>query len=258
MCPFFCMHWLHSLDQIVYRLGAACFTHTEFARVLYELREDRKHAMASAFAESLRSQSRQEQSRKTLSVKDETPTNILRAKAVMMEDGSRHLIARPALEAARIELLMIETVLADVEPFVHGTIPLAFHAIQKIENTLAVLWKGFIETRAYNQLSIDSLSDMLLRGIHPPDYTSVTDRVTFLQTFNQSPHKSMTPNVLDQLYARAIQVLEESPLLIAYNDALTLDYNNEAFRGILPSSVTTIEPLADCKGLGMLTRNPTA
>jgi hypothetical protein len=214
--------------------------------------------MASAFAESLRSQSRQEQSRKTLSLKDETPTNTLRAKAVMMEDGARHLIARPALEAARIELLMIETVLAEVEPDVHGEIPLAFHACQHIETTLAVLWKGFIETKTYTQLSFDTCSDMLLRGLTVPDYSGVTDRVTFLQTFNQTSHKSVTPKVLDQLYARAIRVLENSPLLIAYKDALSLEYNDEAFRGILPTSIATIEPIKDCKGLSMPTPNQSA
>lgn len=243
---------------MVYRLGAACFTQTEFARVLYELREDRKHAMASAFAESLRSQSRQEQSRKTFAAKDETPTNTLRAKAVVMEDSARHLIARPAFEAARIELLMIETVLAEVEPDVHGEIPLAFHACQKIENTLAVLWKGFVETNVYTQLSFDTRSDLLLRGLTIPDYTNVTDRDTFLKTFNHSPHKSVTSNVLDQLYARAIQVLEISPLLISYKDALSLELTDESFRGIIPTSIATIQPIKDCKGLGMLPPNSSA
>lgn len=213
--------------------------------------------MASAYSESLRSQSRQEQSRKTLSDKKESPTNTLRAKAVLLEDGSRHLIARPALEAARIELLMIETVLAQVEPHVHGPIPFAFHACQSLENTLALYWKGFIETRTYTQLSFDTLSDMLLRGLTPPDYTNVSDRASFLIKFNQTPHKSMTPNGLDQLFAAAIQVLENSPLLIAYKDALTLDYNNAAFRGILPESIESFEPVKDCKGHGMLTCDST-
>lgn len=235
------MHWLHSLDQMVYRLGAQCFTITEYARVLYELREDRKHAMASAFAESKRSESRQELSATVLKDVKESTTNKLRHTATVIEDGARHVIARPAFEAARIELLFIESLVAQTEPHVTGSIPFAFYACQKIENNLAVQWRAYVEFRTYAAINADTLSDLFARGLEVPHFDGVTDRNTFLSQFNHSDHKSMDLTFMDQLYASAFQVLENSHELERYTQALNIGFDDATFRGILPTSVRTLD-----------------
>lgn len=242
---FVFMHWLHSADQMVYRLGAQCFTITEFARVLYELREDRKHALAAAFAESKRSESRQELSKTVLNDSQESATNKLRHTATVIEDGARHVIARPAFEAGRIELLLIEHLIREVLPHVNGSIPFTFHTCQKSENILALQWRAYVEYRTFAAFNADTLSDMLSRGVVVPDFTDVTDRDSFLSKFNTSAHKSLTLAVMDQLYASAIQVLENSHELERYSQALTLGYDDATFQGVLPTSVRTIDAIKD-------------
>lgn len=242
---FVFMHWLHSADQMVYRLGAACFTTTEFARVLYELREDRKHAMASAFAESKRSASRQELSSTVLNDKKEIASNKLRHTATVIEDCARHVIARPAFEAARIELLLIEHLIEEIRPLVFGSIPLTFHTCQKSENILALQWRAYVEFRTFNAFNADTLSDLLSRGVDVPDFTDVLDRDTFLHVFNTSEHESLTLAVMDRLYASAIQVLENSQELLSYSQALELGYDDSTFQGVLPTGIRTIEPIKD-------------
>lgn len=243
---FVFMHWLHSADQMVYRLGAQCFTITEFARVLYELREDRKHALASAYAESKRSASRQELSRVVTEDPKETPSNKLRHLATVIEDGARYVIARPAFEAARIELLLIEHLIAEILPNVSGSIPLAFHACQKTENILALQWRAYVEFRTFGALNADTLSDMLSRGVNVPDFSDVTDRDSFLSKFNTSAYKSMTTLLMDQLYASIFPVLEKSHELARYSEALTLGYDDATFQGVLPAGVRTIDAIKDC------------
>lgn len=248
------MHWLHSLDHIVYRLGAACFTQTEFARVLYELREDRKHAMAIAFAESHRSAFRQTSAQLSIDDKEETKANRLRAQATIMEDGARNLIARPAFVAAQIELMAIEYILSVVEQYV-ANIPYDFIAVQRTENTLALYWKAFVEMRSYNgQINFDTRSEILGRGLTLPTFEKMETRADFLQFFQQNPMwrtswKLLSSDDLDLFYIGALQQIEKSPLVKSYMDALTDANNDPAFLGSLPESIRTLEPVADCKRL---------
>lgn len=243
------MHWLHSLDHIVYRLGAACFTQTEFARVLYELREDRKHAMAIAFAESHRSAFRQTAANLSLDDKEETKANRLRAQATIMEDGARSLIARPAFVAAQIELKAIEYILSLVEPNV-ANIPYDFIAVQRTENTLALYWKAFVEMRSYNgQINFDTRSEILGRGLTLPKFDGIETRDNFLFHFNTGDHKSLTLRDLEFFYVTALQQIEKSPLVNSYMEALTDANNDPAFLGSLPEGIRTLEPIADCKRL---------
>jgi hypothetical protein len=243
------MHWLHSLDHIVYRLGAACFTQTEFARVLYELREDRKHAMAIAFAESHRSAFRQTAANLSLDDKEETKANRLRAQATIMEDGARSLIARPAFVAAQIELKAIEYILSLVEPNV-ANIPYDFIAVQRTENTLALYWKAFVEMRTYNgQINFDTRSEILGRGLTLPKFDGIETRDNFLHEFNRGDHKALTLRDLEFFYITALQQIEKSPLVNSYMEALTDANNDPAFLGSLPESIRTLEPVADCKRL---------
>lgn len=245
------MHWLHSLDQIVYRLGAACFTQTEFARVLYELREDRKHAMAIAFAESHRSAFRQTAAQTSLDDKQESQANRLRAQATIMEDGARVLITRPAFVAAQIELAAIEYILSLVEPDVKN-IPYDFIAVQRTENTLALYWKAFVEVRSYNgQINFDTRSEILGRGLTLPKFDGIETRDNFLHEFNRGDYKSLTLHDLEHLYVGALQHIEKSTLVKSYMDALTDANRSPAFLGSVPEISQPLEPIAVGKRLGV-------
>lgn len=245
------MHWLHSLDQIVYRLGAACFTHTEFARVLYELREDRKHAMAIAFAESHRSAFRQTAAQVSLDDKQESPANRLRAQATVMEDGARVLITRPAFVAAQIELMAIEHILSNVEQYVVN-IPFDFIAVQRTENTLALYWKAFVETQTYNgQINFDTRSEILGRGLTLPKFEEIETRGQFLERFNESEYRALTASDLQHYYAEALQQIKKSTLVNSYMDALTDANNSPAFLGSIPEISQPLEPIAVGKRLGV-------
>lgn len=197
--------------------------------------------MSSAFAESKRSESRQSLSRTVLSDVRETDTNKLRHTATVIEDSARHIIAYPAFEAARIELLFIESLIEQVTPHVHGSIPLAFYTCQRMENSLAVLWRAYVDHRAFGAFNADTLSDLLARGIDPPDFSNVTNRDEFLQKFNTSDHTSMTLRFMENLYVSAIQVLEKSQELLNYTQALTIGFDDATFQGVLPTSVRTLD-----------------
>lgn len=246
------MHWLHSLDQIVYRLGAACFTQTEFARVLYELREDRKHAMAIAFAESHRSAFRQTAAQTSLDDKQESQANRLRAQATIMEDGARVLITRPAFVAAQIELAAIEYILSLVEPDVKN-IPYDFIAVQRTENTLALYWKAFVEVRSYNgQINFDTRSEILGRGLTLPKFDEIETRGQFLARFNEhSKYKALSASDLQHYYVEALQQIEKSTLVKSYMDALTDANRSPAFLGSVPEISQPLEPIAVGKRLGV-------
>lgn len=201
--------------------------------------------MASAFAESKRSASRQELSRVVLDDKKETASNKLRHTATAIEDSARHVIARPAFEAARIELLLIDHLIEEIRPHVFGSIPLTFHTCQKTENILALQWRAYVEFRTFNAFNADTLSDLLSRGVEIPTFADVRDRDTFLQQFNTSEHKSLTLAVMDRLHASAIQVLENSQELLSYSQALELGYDDTTFQGVQPTGIRTIAPIKD-------------
>lgn len=245
------MHWLHSVDQIIYRLGSACFTYTEFARLLYELREDRRHALAMAHAESHRSGSRQTLSTEVVKDKEETQANKLRAQATILEDGARNLIALPALYAARLELKSIEFILTQVEPHVRN-IPFAFQECQQLENTLALLWKYHLEMRTYNQPTFDTLSEISARGLVCPNLSNwEISRDNFLNNYSSSSiatHKLLRTPDLHGFYALTIEHLKaDDDLLIAkYTEALTDEYSSQAVLGLPPTGIRTF---ATAKGL---------
>lgn len=245
------MHWLHSVDQIVYRLGASCFTLTEFARLLFELREDRKHALASAHAESHRSASRQTLSEDVLKDKSEKPNNKLRAQATLLEDGARSLIAVPALYAARIELQAIEHIIALTLPHVSGKIPYVFQACQNLENTLALYWKAFLETRTYHAISFDTQSELFARGLTLPDFGEINGRDDFLRMFSvRYPEPLLTTNLLKSFYDSALENIKQDDLglLDKYAESLNDDYHKKAFLGISPDGIRTFATVTSDQG----------
>ena len=203
--------------------------------------------MAMAYAESKRSASRQELSQTVADDPKETPTNKLRHLASVIEDSARHIIARPAFEAARIELLLIEHFIAEILPAVEGPIPLVFHTCQNIENTLALQWRAYVEFRAFNACNAETISDLLARGLDVPEFSGVKNRDTFLHQFNTSTtHKSLTLAVMDGLHTSAIRVLENSRELERYAQALELGYDDTTFQGVLPKGIRTIDAIKDC------------
>lgn len=233
---------------MVYRVGGACFTYTEFARVLHEMLEDRKFAISSGCAESYRSEGRRVASNVALKNSGETETMKLRAQATLLEDSSRYLIALPSLQAAKVELHLIEKLLTAVMQKVTDDIPYAFHACQKNENTLGLQWRGFIETLTYQTVSADTLSELFARGLPRPDYTDVADRSQFLEKFNTSRYASLAPSDLDDLYGCALADLQESPLLLDYKNALTLGSQNAPILGIGNDSPRILQPVAEIAG----------
>ena len=246
------MHWLHSVDQIVYRLGAACFTQTEFARVLYELREDRKHAMAMTYAETNRSGFRQVSAQLSMQDKEESEANKLRAKATLMEDGARALITRPAYIAAQIELDLIEHILSLVD-FDRSAVPYIFHAVQHDENNLALCWKAFIEQKAFNAMSFDTHSEILARGITLPDFGQTQTRDEFLRLFSDGEHwPLMLTASLKMFHFHAMLRLENDTkgLLASYKEALNDAEKSTAFLGCEPENIQTLEPATEAKRLG--------
>jgi len=248
--PFSCMHWLHSADQIVYRLGASCFTHTEFARVLYELREDRKHAMSIAFAESQRSAFRQTGASEIVKDSQETKANKLRAEATLIEDGARALLARPSFVAAQIELGIIETLIPLLQ-FESDNVPYTFHECQRHENTVALFWKAYVEHQTFSQISFDTRSEILSRGIGLPNFDNISTRDAFLDTFHAQRvgHKALFSHDLEHLYVAAMNFVKASPLLERYREALTDADKNTVFLGTIPQGIRALEPVAEDKRL---------
>lgn len=233
---------------MVYRVGGACFTYTEFARVLHEMLEDRKFAISSGCAESYRSEGRRVASNVALKNSGETETMKLRATATLLEDSSRHLIALPSLHAAKVELHLIENLLTRVMQKVDDDIPYAFHACQKNENTLNLLWRGFVETLTYRSISADTLSELMARGLDTPDYNDLKNRAQFLEKFNTSRYVSLAPSDLDDLYGCALADLQDSPALLEYKNALTLGSTNAPVLGIGNDSTRILQPIAEIAG----------
>lgn len=160
------MHWLHSIDQLIFHVGSNCHTTDEYYRVLHELLEDRQFAVVSAFAESKRNEGAILQSKEVLKDKNEKQNARLRAEATLVQTKSRTLIATPALDAARLEIWAILQLIELVEPLRNRTepLPLANQIIQHAENALDLAWKGFVEFKTFGAMSAETTAQMLSRG----------------------------------------------------------------------------------------------
>uniref|UniRef100_A0AB39CE38 Uncharacterized protein n=1 Tax=Pseudomonas phage HRDY3 TaxID=3236930 RepID=A0AB39CE38_9VIRU len=208
--------------------------------------------MASAHAESYRSGHRQTVARESLGDKDETPANVLRAKATMMEDGARALITRPAYIAAQIELDLIEHILSLVD-FDKSAVPYVFHAVQRDENNLALCWKAFVEQKAFSAMSFDTHSEILSRGITLPDFSQTQTRDEFLKLFTSTSHWPVLLNHhLQTFYKHAMVRLkgDHAGLLGLYKEALADAEKSPAFLGCIPQGGTPLPAAEGTQRLG--------
>lgn len=162
------MHWLHSVDQLVSHVGSTSHTVDEYYRVLCELLEDRQFAVVSAFAEAKRCEGANILDEIIAKDKEEKPNHRLKAEANLLQNKSRSIIATPALDAARLEIWAIQTLLSEIESeraYKDLPAPLAHQKIQYYENILDLAWKAFVEFKSYGALSPESNAQMLARGL---------------------------------------------------------------------------------------------
>lgn len=158
------MHWLHSASQIVNQIGGNCHTVDEFARVLFELLEDRQFAIASSFSESKRSQGKSLLANETLADNSETEINKVQSEADLIETRARSYIAQPALDAARVEVSILHELLERVIPLcAFPANPIGFQKVQYYETTFELLWRYYLE-RKYGAHTMETISRMEKTG----------------------------------------------------------------------------------------------
>lgn len=171
------MHWLHSVDQLIFHVGSTSHTTDEYYRVLNELLEDRQFAVVASFAESKRCESANILNVEIVKDKEEKLNNRLKAESSLLQNQSRSIIATPALDAARLEIWAIQELIRLVEPLrnFRDPLPLANQKIQHFENVLDLAWKAFVEFKSYGAASAESNAQMLARDLSF-DFTKATTR----------------------------------------------------------------------------------
>lgn len=210
------MHWLHSVDQLVSHVGSTSHTTDEYYRVLCELLEDRQFAVVSAFAEAKRCEGSNILDEIIVKDKDEKPNHRLKAEANLLQNKSRSIIATPALDAARLEIWAIQTLIAEIEParlFKHLPAPLAHQRIQYYENILDLAWKGFVEFKSFGAMSAESNAQLLARDL-TFDFTKAANRTELynlvIETMGWPKLNVLTPSRLSDLSKTVNSRLESS------------------------------------------------
>lgn len=164
------MHWLHSVDQLVFHVGSTSHTVDEYYRVLCELLEDRQFAVVSAFAEAKRCEGSNVLDEQIAKDTKEKKNHRLKAEANLLQNKSRSIIATPALDAARLEIWAIQSLLSEIESeraYKDLPAPLAHQKIQYYENILDLAWKAFVEFRSFGgAISAESTAQLLARGLN--------------------------------------------------------------------------------------------
>lgn len=129
------MNWKDSIFEIYMKTVVQPFTQIETHRLLHELREDRMFSIASALAESKRSQAKCVGAQRTLDT-GSTQEFRLRADSFLLETKARSLIAQPCLDMARIELAFVDYLLTLVPTYT----VVDWQAVQAIENAYELVW----------------------------------------------------------------------------------------------------------------------
>ena len=171
------MHWLHSVDQLIFHVGSTSHTTDEYYRVLHELLEDRQFAVVSAHAESKRCEGANVLDDLIAKDSKEKLNHRLKAEANLLQNKSRSIIATPALDAARLEIWAIQCLIELVEPFrnFRDPLPLANQKTQHYENILDLAWKAFVEFKSFGALSAESNAQLMARDLNF-DFSKATNR----------------------------------------------------------------------------------
>lgn len=219
------MHWMHSIDQLVFHIGSVCHTTDEYYRVLSELLEDRMFAIVSAFSESKRSESGIVLSNLTLKDREETLSNKLRAEATLIQNESRAVIAQPALDAARLEVWAIQQLISAIQPlrnFPDLPDPVAHQKIQYYENILDLAWKAFVEFKTYGTVGLETTAQLLARGFDftfDPDMTRERLYALVAGYMRWEPMNYMSPTLLQSLSKTVNEALIECEPMQNYIDS---------------------------------------
>lgn len=210
------MHWLHSIDQLIFHVGSTSHTTDEYYRVLNELLEDRQFAVVSSFAESKRCEGANVLDEIILQDKQEKLNHRLKAEANLLQNKSRSIIATPALDAARLEIWAIQCLIKLVEPdrhFRNLPLPLANQQIQYYENILDLAWKAFVEFKSFGAKSAESNAQLMARGLEF-DFGAATDRTSLyrlvIQTMGWADLNVMNPARLNDLRKTVNPMIESS------------------------------------------------
>lgn len=211
------MNWLHSLDQILFEIGARCHHKAEFYRVMTELLDDRYFAVISALSENQRSESKNTLAKDILKDQHENRANKLRSAATLLESASRTVIAQPALDAALTEIACLENILK------RNTYTLdQMYFIQHAENGISTLYDAFLELTGMGMISLETHTAIINRGLEfdMAVFEGVTTRQGFYQavvTANNlyQAHLTdfVTPNFLKQEHVQVIEHLRKTNLL---------------------------------------------
>lgn len=214
------MHWLHSVDQLIFHVGSTSHTTDEYFRVLHELLEDRQFSVVSAFAEAKRCEGTNVLNEIIAKDNKESKNNRLKAEATLLQNKSRTIIATPALDAARLEIWAIHELIKLVEPsrcFRNDPLPLANQKIQYYENILDLAWKAFVEFKSYGSTSAESNAQLMARGLEfhfgeASDRTSLYNLV--IKTMQWPEINVMTPASLNDLRKTVNPMLENSSAML--------------------------------------------
>lgn len=235
------MHWLHSIEQIVFQIGSTCHLTDEYYRVLCELLEDRQFAVISSMSEAKRSESGTIHAKELLADKNETLVMKLRSEATLIQNESRSIIARPAFEAAFVEIWAIQTLISEINPhrnFLYPA-PIAHQKSQYFESILDLAWRSFVEICAYGALSVELRGQQLSRGLDF-DFSSVKTREDLYRLVCAKMHWSnltefMTPIRMQSLWDTVNSRLCDCKPMQSYIASHTTcleDLNHEVFSAV--------------------------
>ena len=232
------MNWLHSLDQLLFSVGAKCHTRIEFYRVMYELRTDRYYAVTSALSESMRAESSNVLATVVVNDPQETVSNIIKSKSILLDARCRNIIAQPSLQAALVEIECLDIILRDEK-----IDPASMYLDQRAENEIAALYQAFLELLSYGQVSVDTHAEFLARGM-PLEFDTIEgikSRDAFYESLTAySKYEFVTPTFLKSMYDRVSTCLLESPNFKAYINQFG---DNNAFLSILGENKSDLTKL---------------
>lgn len=165
------MHWLYSPATIV-DMALHCHTVDEYVRVLWEIRDDRRYAMLATTAENQRMEEPN---------LDANDPFYKRELAQHIDDLANYYRLQPAFEMASSEVDFLDTLITYLLPYCKGTPPQCWVDAQTMENSLATLWQGVLDVKAYGAPSGDILNLVLTLGLEIP---TVNNRKEFYESLN--------------------------------------------------------------------------
>lgn len=236
------MNWLHSLDQLLFEVGARCHYREEFYRVMTELLDDRYFAVVSALSESYRSKSKDELASVILRDPHESSVNKLKSKATVLETRGRTVVAQPALDAALVEIACLEKILKG-----NTYSQQDMYLMQKLESELACVYAAFTELTCMGMITLETYTDLLNRGINFDQamFEGVTSRDGFYDVLKISHDAVVTPSFLRTLHVDTGNYLQSNNVI---NSKLSTIGASSGLSKLLSDNGFTTEQIALIEG----------